>query len=116
MIQDEAYGCGVQADIDAVEHGTAERHAKVGFKVSGHIGCDDRDRVVPVDAAAAQRAGQRPASTQQLGVAVAQIAVDDRSALWKDRRTVAEKISRRQRLIVRLDAVEIGFEGVAHVR
>ena len=110
VAQHERDRCGIQAEVEGIEHGPGHGHAEMGFQDGRPVLCHDRDALAGFDPVAAKRARQAPASFVHSGVGYAPVAVDPcRSRRMRDR-GADQKIDRGQRFMVSGIGVEACFE------
>ena len=110
MPQDEGDRGGVEARVERVEHGPRHRDAVVRLQHRWRVRAQDRHRVAPADAQAAQSTGQSAAAPVDLAPTKRLVAIDDAGSLGKDRSTPGQKVERRQRTMVGACPRQSGIE------
>ena len=108
MIELECDDRGIEARVDRMQHAPAHRHAVMTFQHRGCVRQHRRNRVAAPDTHPGQRRRELTGSRVEVCVGPAERAVHDGDVIRKDMRRAFEKGQRRERLVVRRVAVEIG--------
>ena len=107
VLQDEGDRPRVEAIVQRVEHGARHRHAVVRLEHGRDVGRHDGDGVAAADPAPPQGRAEPAAAGVEVGVAEAQVAMDDGGLPRIDARGPGEEGERRQRDVVGADPVEV---------
>ncbi len=97
----------IETVVERVEHRARHRHAEMRFEHCRHVRRHDRHGVARSDSPPRERAGELAAAFVELGVGESKIAVDDRGLFRVNGSGTLQEGDRRQRPVVRLDAIEV---------
>ncbi len=108
VIEDERQRRRIEPRVERVDHAAGHRNAVMRFQHGRRVGEHHRNRVAAADALFRQRGRQPPRALIELRISVRRAAMHDGGALRKHAGGAFEKSERRQRLVIRRMAVEIG--------
>ena len=106
----------VLARVDRMQHGTAHRHAVVALQHRRRVRQQHRYGIAVSDTAPIERGGQLHGPRMKLGIAATQRAVNDRDVIRENAGGPLEERQRREGLVVRRGATEIGVVGIVRHR